>query len=68
MAVKQTMAQLHEKQASMRFGKETLLRQPQIRFGDLPVELMNRVQATDNLKLLRAWLDRVTTAKTLKKN
>ena len=43
----------------------TLIRLLGVRFGELPDKIVTVVQATDNLKQLNTWLDRVVTADTL---
>jgi hypothetical protein len=42
-----------------------LLRQLRLKFGRVPRALEQTIQATENLRRLRTWLDRVVTAKSL---
>ncbi len=65
MAVEMTMATYHREQAVISANQETLIRLLRLRFGELPVELTDRVYNTHKVKILNAWLDRVVTAKSL---
>jgi hypothetical protein len=65
MAVRRSMAQVAEERGALANSKETLLSQLRLRFGNLPAELEDRVQNTDELKPLKKWLNRVVTAKNI---
>ncbi len=62
MAKKQTIAQKPVEDGAVGYAKETLLRQLQIRFGEVPNEISDRVRQTNALKTLTTWLDRMVTA------
>jgi hypothetical protein len=65
MATRRTIAQALQEEGALAHGKDTLLRQLRIRFGDLPAEVTNRVENVNKLKVLNNWLERFASANTL---
>jgi len=52
-------------EAAVGTRQQTLVRQLRRRFGDVPAEVVNTVQATSDVDQLDDWLDRLVTADTL---
>ncbi len=53
------------KEGEVKARRETLLRQLRKRFRAVPPDTLERIEATEDIKQLDAWLDRVVTASTL---
>lgn len=63
--MRRTIADMFKDEGRIEKSHQTLIRQLQRRFGDVPDELLSTIRATTDLEQLDEWLDRVVTAETL---
>ena len=63
--MRRTIADMFKDEGKTEMRQQTLIRQLQRRFADVPDELLSTIRATNDPEQLDEWLDRFATAETL---